>query len=256
LTVPATSPLFSPLRRTRASGDIVIQIRGAIFSGQLRPGDRLPTERELAEQFGVSRVTVRDALRALETSGLVHVKVGGRGGPFVSEPDISTLSDSLGTHLLRSGTTFHEVAETRLALETTAARLACERATAAELEVIRAAAYRTVQPPAIAALSLDFHEAVVSAAHNHAILAIFVALRGLMEEAFAALRTYQTRDPESTREVHGELYEAIAAHHADKAVRCMRDHLYDSARRIEELEGRLGANWRAAESFTPPEQSD
>ena len=83
----------------RASSDVIVQIRQAIMSGQYRPGDRLPTEREMAQQFGVSRVTVRDALRALEANGLVRVKVGGQGGPYVSAPDIAMLSDSIGTHL-------------------------------------------------------------------------------------------------------------------------------------------------------------
>jgi GntR family transcriptional regulator, transcriptional repressor for pyruvate dehydrogenase complex len=243
LTVSASAPLFSPLRRTRASGDIVAQIRSAIFSGRLRPGDRLPTERELTEQFGVSRVTVRDALRALETSGLIHIRVGGHGGAFIAEPDVSTFSESLGTHLLRSGTTFREVAEARLALETTAARLACERATEEDLEAIRVAVHPTDQPSSSATASLAFHEAVVTAAHNHAIQAIFVALRGLMEEAFAALRPYPNREPEDIKLVHSELYEAIAAHDSDRAVRLMREHLYDNTQRVEKLQELLGDNW-------------
>ena len=117
-------PAFRPVRPTRASSEVVTQIREAILSGRFRPGDRLPTERELAQQFGVSRVTVRDALRALEAGGLIRVKVGGQGGPYVAEPDISQLSDSLGAHLQLRGSTFRELAEARLALETTAARLA------------------------------------------------------------------------------------------------------------------------------------
>jgi len=88
------SSTFSRITPTRASSDVIAQIRTAILSGRFRPGDRLPTERELAQQFGVSRVTVRDALRALEAGGLVRVKVGGQGGPYVAEPDIAL--DSYG----------------------------------------------------------------------------------------------------------------------------------------------------------------
>src|ERR687886_1846181 len=97
---------FSRVVPTRASSDVVAQIREAILSGRVKPGDRLPTERELAAQFGVSRVTIRDALRALEAGGLIRVRVGGNGGPYVAEPDIAQLSDSLGTHLQLRGTTF------------------------------------------------------------------------------------------------------------------------------------------------------
>ncbi|HZU16950.1 MAG TPA: GntR family transcriptional regulator, partial [Candidatus Dormibacteraeota bacterium] len=71
---------FTRVRPARVSNEVVAQIREAIFSGRYQPGDRLPTERELSRQFGVSRVTVRDALRALEAAGLIEVRVGGQGG--------------------------------------------------------------------------------------------------------------------------------------------------------------------------------
>ena len=71
----------------------------------------------MAQQFGVSRVTVRDALRALEANGLVRVKVGGQGGPYVSEPDIALLSNSFGTHLQLRGTTFQDMGRHRDAFQ-------------------------------------------------------------------------------------------------------------------------------------------
>src|SRR6266852_2182626 len=164
-TVQSEPPAgFSPIRPTRASSDVIAQIRRAIMNGQYRPGDRLPTEREMAQQFGVSRVTVRDALRALEANGLVRVKVGGQGGPYVAEPDIALPRDSIGTHLHVCGTTFEELAEARLALETPAAQLAAQRATPADLADLKAAIQGPMQPPtsdASGATSLDFHTALV-----------------------------------------------------------------------------------------------
>src|SRR5918912_2930273 len=78
--------MFAPIAVARASSAIAEQIRTAIVTGQLGEGDRLPPERELAEQFGVSRVTIRDALRGLEAMGLLNVRVGARGGAFVTVP--------------------------------------------------------------------------------------------------------------------------------------------------------------------------
>lgn len=72
--------LFRPVSVGRASEDVVRQIKGAIHAGKLRPGDGLPSERELSERLGVSRVTIRDALRTLEATGLVEIRVGARGG--------------------------------------------------------------------------------------------------------------------------------------------------------------------------------
>jgi DNA-binding FadR family transcriptional regulator len=226
--------VFTPIRPIRASSDVIAQIRAAIFSGRYRPGDRLPTERELAQQFQVSRVTVRDALRALEASGLIRVKVGGQGGPYVAEPDIALLSDSLGTHLQLRGTTFRELAEARLALETTAARLAAERATDEDLEALEAAIHGPIRASYdAAATSLDFHTALVKAAHNGALLTMFVATRALIQEAFDTLHARQPDMAEAARKAHSELYQAIARRDAEGAVRIMRDHLYDFAARAE-----------------------
>src|SRR5918996_5288344 len=80
------SEMFSPVETGRMSGAIVDQVRDLIHKGQLRPGQRLPSERELAERFEVSRVTVRDALRSLETMGLVEIRVGAAGGAFLTAP--------------------------------------------------------------------------------------------------------------------------------------------------------------------------
>src|SRR5215213_1126414 len=187
-----SAPAFSRITPTRASSDVIAQIRAAILSGRFRPGDRLPTERELAQQFGVSRVTVRDALRALEASGLIRVRVGGQGGPYVAEPDVALLSEALGTHLRLLGTTFRELAEARLALETTAARLAAERATTDDLKALEHAAQGEAQAASgSAASSLDFHTTLVRAAHNGALLTMFMATRALIQEAFDTLHARQ-----------------------------------------------------------------
>src|SRR5258705_5151786 len=77
--------VFTPVRQARVSGEIVSQIERAIFATELSPGDRLQSERELAEQFGVSRITVHDALRVLEARGLIRGKAAGTGGAFVEQ---------------------------------------------------------------------------------------------------------------------------------------------------------------------------
>src|SRR3954453_3792311 len=87
--------LFNPVNDRRISELIVDQVRQLIRQQQLNPGDRLPAERDLCERFGVSRVTVREALRVLEANGLVEIRVGARGGAFVTTPS----SERLGARL-------------------------------------------------------------------------------------------------------------------------------------------------------------
>jgi GntR family transcriptional regulator, transcriptional repressor for pyruvate dehydrogenase complex len=222
---------FVPIQPTRASTEVIAQIREAIFSGVYRSGDRLPTERDMAAQFKVSRVTVRDALRVLEASGLVTVRVGGHGGPFVAMPDASVISASLGSQLQLQGTTFEELAEARLAIETTAARLAAERATAQDLAVLRASIEGTGRHDNSAAESLDFHYGLVKAAHNRVLLLMFEATRALIRSAFGELHREQPDMAGSGRSMHTALFEAIESRDADSAVRLMRDHLYEFAER-------------------------
>src|SRR5438309_10570796 len=85
--------MFRPVRIARASDEVVQQVKALIFGGTLGPGDQLPSEKELAVQFGLSRVTVRDALRVLESQGLIAIKVGARGGAFVASPSTQPVSD-------------------------------------------------------------------------------------------------------------------------------------------------------------------
>ena len=225
---------FEPVRPSRASADVVAQIREAILSGKVKPGDRLPTERDMAQQFGVSRVTIRDALRTLEAGGLIRVKIGGGGGPYVTQPDIAILTDSLSAHFQLHGATLRELAEARMALETTAARLAAERATEEDIAALSAAL--TGQNPSTATRSLDFHTTLVAASHNRALLIMFSATRALIQEAFDALHARQPDMAEAARRVHTALYRAIQQRDPETAVRLMREHMLDFAARAERAE--------------------
>jgi GntR family transcriptional regulator, transcriptional repressor for pyruvate dehydrogenase complex len=224
---------FTAIRSSRASTQVVAQIRDAIMAGRYVQGDRLPTEREMARQFGVSRVTIRDALRALEAGGLIEVRVGGLGGPYVAQPDPLRLAESLRTHLHMQGSTFAELAEARLALETTATRLAAERAQEDDLARMRAALEELPGEGGTASQSVDFHSALVQSAHNSALLTMFLATRALLQEAFNTLHARQPDMAEVARRVHRQLYEAIERRDGELAVRLMRDHLYEFAARAE-----------------------
>lgn len=200
------------------------QLRTAILSGVYRPGDRLPTERELVRQFGVSRVTVRDALRTLEAGGLIQVRIGGQGGPYVAHPDVAVLSANLGNQLQLSGCTVSELAEARLALETTAARLAAERAKPEDLTQLEEA-LGEAGDVGTATASVDFHEAVAKASGNRALWMMFAATRALIKEAFDELHARQPDMPTSARRAHEALLDAIAGGDGDRAVELMRTHL-------------------------------
>src|ERR671933_85501 len=113
--------------RPRAFHAIVDQIRADVFAQRRRPGDRLPSEAMLAEQFGVSRMGVREALRVLELQGLVEVRHGYAGGVFVAEPDGTALLGALEDSLRQGQVAADELYQARLLVEPAVARLAAER---------------------------------------------------------------------------------------------------------------------------------
>src|ERR1700742_2886057 len=103
--------MFSPVSVDRVSQVIVDQVKALIRDGRLQPGDRLPSERELCQRFGVSRVTVREALRVLEATGLIDIRVGAHGGAFVTTPTSQQVGAGLADLLNLSPLTALQVTE-------------------------------------------------------------------------------------------------------------------------------------------------
>lgn len=229
-------PRFRSVRPGRASTEVVDYVRAEVLNGRLAPGDRLPAERDLAQQMGVSRVTVRDAVRSLEAAGLVEVRVGAHGGPFITHPPLDVLGESLGLHLRLQGTTFMELAEVRLALEVCAVRLACSRASSDDIAQLHQLAQGTAwgMPAADSARqSMDFHVAMVQAAHNTALEALFMATRLLIQDAFDVLHLREPDMVGVARDVHCRLASLVGSGDWEAAVDLMREHQYDFMRRAE-----------------------
>lgn len=110
-------PMFRPARPQRAVDQIVAQVESLLHDGKLRPGDRLPSERALAEQFAVSRNTVREALRILEFNGMLVLKRGSTGGAFVTQPDTGAAARGVVDALDRAGFPARDVKAARASLE-------------------------------------------------------------------------------------------------------------------------------------------
>ena len=128
------SIMFKPVRTGKVSTLIIEQIKSAIHAGTLKPGDRLPSERELAESFQASRISIREALKRLEASGLVAVKVG--SGVFVAHMDSKLMSESLFSILRVQNGTIDDLTEARLTFEPSVARLAAEKVTPEDIATL------------------------------------------------------------------------------------------------------------------------
>jgi DNA-binding FadR family transcriptional regulator len=219
--------LFMPIQAIdsdRLYRKIARQLSDLIAAGEFTPGQRLPAERELASQLGVSRPSVREALIALEIEGKVEVRVG--SGVFVAQPRLHTVPHQL------EGEGPFELIRARLVVEGETAACAAREATPAELAEMRAAvedlrrqhgSSRSTETPDRA-----FHLAIAKATHNGPLLAVVQMLwdqgRGAiwkqMEKHFEtpALRAATLRD-------HRAVLAAIQRHDARAARKAMRSHL-------------------------------
>ncbi len=221
--------LFRTVRVSRASQDIVQQIKSKIFAGSLAPGDRLPSEKELGEQFGLSRITVRDALRILESQGLVSIKVGAGGGAFVTDTSAQAANELLTDLLRLQRASTRELVEARLVIETSLVTLASERATDADLAAMQesintARAGRAAGDPHFTPHSVEFHIALAKAAGNSVLLFAVNSFRTLFYETLEKLLP---DDEMALRAIedHQKVLDAIVAHDAARARQLMHDHL-------------------------------
>lgn len=131
-------PEFRAIHSTRAFEDIAAQIRSELANGRLKVGNRLPSERALAEKFGVSRNTLREALRSLEHAGLVRLQKGASGGAFITEATGSAITTSLMDMYHVGAIRPDQLTEARIWLEAVVVRAACQRATPADIAELKA----------------------------------------------------------------------------------------------------------------------
>jgi GntR family transcriptional repressor for pyruvate dehydrogenase complex len=234
---PAEPELFNRVSVGRISEVIVGQIRLLMRQGQLKPGDRLPPERDLCERFGVSRVTVREALRMLESSGLVEIRVGARGGAFVTAPSSNRIGEGLADLLTLSVISAADVTEVRMILEVGIVPLVCQHATEedfADLEKICERSEEALRGGGyLMDMSLEFHTRVAKATHNPALEMLVESFRGPI---LMSLKEAKEVAPEmgglGTQE-HERFIAAIRRRDADEASHIMREHLGRTAHRVE-----------------------
>ncbi len=128
--------MFRKTIPNRISQDLINQIQNAILNGSLKPGDRLPSQRELQETFQTSRATIREALRVLEHKGLVEIKLGVAGGAVVKDLTAQTITDSLNLLIQYQKVTLDHLVEFRELVEGNVAALAAQRASKTDVTAL------------------------------------------------------------------------------------------------------------------------
>lgn len=258
-TGPWGSAAVTPVRRVRkAYEQVADQLRELIVQGELRPGDRLPVESALARDFGVSRATVREALRLLAAQSLVRTEKGATGGSYVTLPTAATISSlvhlNVGLLAETRSVTLEELLEARELVEVPAARLAAARRSGEDLDRLRGtvpADSKRLSTTEEFTHNAEFHSCLLAASRNTLLVVS-------AQPIFSVLQTHLARSALGQRfhraihEHHHRILAAVDACDGDRAAAEMHDHLaflrpyYEKAwkRAAGRTRARVAVGWR------------
>jgi GntR family transcriptional regulator, transcriptional repressor for pyruvate dehydrogenase complex len=224
---PTSPPWYRPLEAGRNFEHVVDQLRRAIETGELKSGDKLPSEPELAGLFGLSRSVVREALKVLELSGYLEVRRGYGGGTFVCAPPAEEFTTVAPPPLPAVSVSARQLIEVRSAVEPYAAGLAAARGSEAGAgldEAMDAMDAHGDRPAEVLRAVFDFHLEVARICGNP----VFTGVLETMRPAFYWAMRDDVLDPDWQQRVaseHRAIAAAIAAADAEAAERLMREHI-------------------------------
>lgn len=216
---------YEPIARQKTYELVAERLLALISEGDLRPGDAVPAERELAQAYGVGRSSIREALRMLESKGVIQ---SAGNGSFIVAAFGDTLNRSLDFLISVDQADFRELFEVRHMLEAEAAALAAERHVEPDIaEMARqiAAMQAGLQSEAdFIAADLRFHMAIAQATRNRLIVHLMHAIRSQLQRSLAS-SFHVPGSPEHAIEMHRLILDAVAAREPDEARRRMHEHV-------------------------------
>ncbi len=233
----STPTVFPSLGRKKAYQEITDTIRHEIFSRRLQPLHRLPTERDIAEQCGVSRMVVREAIRSLEREGLVTVKKGPKGGIFVAQDFDRPINDSITNMLAGGGINLGDLSEVRALVEPYAAARAAEHATEANLEELAVLLERAeaADPADLRAHNIEFHRVILRISGNPVLRLVGDAVLTILSEQVRHVATNEASA--KARHMHRAIVAAMRSRDAAQAQRLMSEDIEAIRRRLGALGG-------------------
>ncbi|HEX2570400.1 MAG TPA: FadR/GntR family transcriptional regulator [Polyangia bacterium] len=228
--------MLRPVGKQRVAEEIVEQLRALILKGSYSPGDKLPPERKLAQELGVNRASLREAIKALEQMGLVKTRQGDgtRVLDFMQTAGVELVSHLIPVDGRPNLEILRDVLEFRRWFGREVARVAAERANEEDfrrLEEIAGRAAQVESPEDLLKYDFEFYVALTQAGKNRVLQLLINTIRGTVvtyADAFAAV----TQAPETVRQHHRQLLEAIRGRSSSDAMRIADDYLANGAARL------------------------
>jgi GntR family transcriptional regulator, transcriptional repressor for pyruvate dehydrogenase complex len=225
--------MFNAVRINKASQQIVSQIRNQVFEGRLAPGDKLPPENVLMEQFHVSKQTLREAMRALEYLGLIGIRQGTGGGAHIIEVDTEIAKDILANFLYFKNLSLYELSEVRKVIEPYTARKAAESPSSRNLnkmkesiDVSAKALAEQSDPQQMSRYDLAFHRVIAEAGNNPILVLIVDFVESLMADVKGLLKPDRGFS-NAVLEAHKRIYDAILNNDGGRASAEMYQHIVE-----------------------------
>ena len=216
-------------RQIKTSERVASAIVGLVIDQGLKEGDRLPNETEMIEQFGVGRGSLREALRILETYGLISLRSGPGGGPVILSVSPADVSRSFSLYLRLSGATIQELVDARKVIDPLMARLAAENINELAAQRLRDALDREAKAArdktTVVATANDFHYVLASLTGNSVLNLVTTSLKEMYTSRFVMVGLAERITRPSIRKEHREIGEAVVSGDGDLAERLMREHL-------------------------------
>jgi GntR family transcriptional regulator, transcriptional repressor for pyruvate dehydrogenase complex len=242
-TMGNASTLFRPIKLRRAFDEISGEIKRLIFKGILKPGDRLPSESELASHFGVGRQTIREALRLLELSGFISMQKGGAGGPLVVDTILNTISNSFLDAFQMGRITIDELTSARLTIEKMVlASLFAHSPDEADIRALRenVSQARKKVDAGVQAYeeNTQFHKLLARASGNHLFLILMESIMTVVAH-FRSILGVNLELSVRTIAAHEQIIDAVTAGNRKKALAVLEAHLTEIGERFKELDGLL-----------------
>jgi len=222
--------MFKTARQNKVTQKIIDQIRTAILEGKLKPGDRLPPEKELTAQFQVSKQTLRESLRALEHMGLIDIRKGTGGGAFIVEVDIHITRESLANFLYFKNLSIENLSEVRKLIEPHAAAKAAKGINTEgkrNLKRLNEEARRLLHKQTgedISRNEVDFHRTIAQATRNPILILMLDFVENLLED-FKKILKPDAAFSRSVLEAHERIYDAVCANDSKTAAAEMLRHV-------------------------------
>ena len=220
-----------PVKNPKVYEIIFNQIKESFITGELKPGDKLPAERELSTHFKVSRTSIREALRVLESNGVIEVRPG--DGTFIRQSEVQSLINRLSNTIINAEKNLiFEMLEVRRVIETECAFLSAQRASSLDLQnILKALEDMSIsEQDEELGLQADllFHNSIAQAANNSIFAGLVHTLSNQMKDTIRATRQHRFATPghfQETLQEHKDIYFSIALKEADKAKQLMDAHI-------------------------------